>query len=56
MDKKVSESKCESVYLVLSQHINGSGRLFGGILLQWIDTVGAVVARRHSGCEVTTAS
>ena len=56
MDKKVSESQCESVYLVLSQHINGSGRLFGGILLQWIDTVGAVVARRHSGCEVTTAS
>ena len=56
MDKKVSESQCESVYLVLSHHINGSGRLFGGILLQWIDTVGAVVARRHSGCEVTTAS
>ena len=24
MDKKVSESKCESVYLVLSQHINGT--------------------------------
>lgn len=54
--KKISDSKCEGVYLVLSQHINGSGRLFGGILLQWIDTIGAVVARRHSGCEVTTAS
>lgn len=56
MEKTISQSKCESVYLVLSQHINGSGRLFGGILLQWIDTVGAVVSRRHSGQEVTTAS
>ena len=54
--KSIEESKCESVYLVLSQHLNGSERLFGGVLLQWIDTVGAVVARRHSKCEVTTAA
>ena len=54
--KTVAESKTESVFLVLSQHINGSGRLFGGTLLQWIDTVGAVVARRHCGGEVTTAA
>ncbi len=54
--KTVAESKTESVFLVLSQHINGSGRLFGGVLLQWIDTVGAVVARRHCGGEVTTAA
>ena len=31
-------------------------RLFGGQLVHWIDTVAAVVARRHSGCAVTTAS
>ncbi|MFH1879390.1 MAG: acyl-CoA thioesterase [Bacillota bacterium] len=30
--------------------------LFGGQLVQWIDTVAAVVARRHSSCAVTTAS
>ena len=54
--KKVSDSQCESVYLVLSQHLNGSERLFGGVLLQWIDTLGAVVARRHCLCEVTTAA
>lgn len=54
--KKVADSQCESVYLVLSQHLNGSERLFGGILLQWIDTLGAVVARRHCLCEVTTAA
>jgi len=54
--KKVSDSQCESVYLVLSQHLNGSERLFGGVLLQWIDTLGAIVARRHCLCEVTTAA
>jgi len=35
---------------------NGHGRLFGGRLTEWIDIVAAVVARRHSGCEVTTVS
>ena len=35
--------------------INGDGRLFGGQLMQWIDIVAAVVARRHSGRDVTTA-
>ena len=37
-------------------NINGYNRLFGGQLLQWVDEVAAVVARRHSGCNVTTAS
>ena len=35
---------------------NGYGRLFGGRLTEWIDVVAAVVARRHSGHEVTTVS
>ena len=35
---------------------NGHGRLFGGRLVEWIDIVAAVVARRHSGHEVTTVS
>ncbi|MCL2084507.1 MAG: acyl-CoA thioesterase [Oscillospiraceae bacterium] len=35
---------------------NGYGRLFGGRLAEWIDIVAAVVARRHSGQEVTTVS
>ena len=40
--------------IVLNGHINGYGRLFGGQLVEWIDIVAAVVARRHSGREVTT--
>ena len=37
-------------------NLNGYNRLFGGQLMSWIDEVAAVVARRHSGCNVTTAS
>lgn len=54
-EKTVRESRTEQVQLVRNTHINGNKRLFGGSLMQWIDTVGGVVARRHSGREVTTA-
>ena len=53
--KTVRESRTEQVQLVRNTHINGNKRLFGGALMQWIDTVGGVVARRPSGREVTTA-
>ncbi len=54
--KTVSESRAEQVQIVLNQHINGFHRLFGGQLMAWIDTVGSVTARRHSGYDVTTAA
>ena len=41
---------------LLAEHLNGSGRLFGGRLMEWIDITAGVAARRHSGCNVTTAS
>ncbi len=50
------ESHTEHVQIVMYRHINGSGRLFGGALLQMIDTIGAICARRHSGSEVTTVA
>lgn len=53
--KRVGDSRTEQVQIIFNSHINGYKRLFGGQLLEWIDTVGAVVARRHSGHEVTTA-
>ncbi len=55
MPKKVSASRTEQVHIVLPEDINGYNRLFGGRLMAWIDVVAAVVARRHSGREVTTA-
>lgn len=54
--KKVSESATEHVQILMPGHINGYKRLFGGQLMEWIDVVAAVVARRHSSCNVTTAS
>lgn len=49
-------SRTEHIQIVFSEHINGVGRLFGGKLMEWMDMLAAVVARRHSGMEVTTAS
>ena len=54
--KTVGESRTEQVQIVLPGHSNGDGRLFGGRLMEWIDVVAAVVARRHSGVNVTTAA
>jgi len=54
--KRVSDSITEQVQILMPAHINGQDRLFGGQLLEWIDVVAAVVARRHSGCNVTTVA
>lgn len=54
--KHVSDSLTEQVQILMPTHINGSDRLFGGQLVEWIDVVAAVVARRHSGRNVTTAA
>lgn len=54
MAKTVKDSYTEQVQILNQSNINGFGRLFGGQLMQWIDVVAAVVARRHSEKNVTT--
>lgn len=54
--KSVNDSLTEKTYLIMQAHINGCGRLFGGQLLAWIDELAGIVARRHSGGNVITAS
>ena len=54
--KTVDESRAETVHIVRPEHLNGANRLFGGILMQWIDEVAGIVAKRHSMGNVTTAS
>lgn len=54
--KKVADSVTETVHIVRPNHLNGAGRLFGGILMQWIDEVAAIVAKRHCRRNVTTVS
>ena len=39
----------------MKKHINCYGRLFGGVLMQWIDEMAGIVARRHAGTIVPTA-
>ena len=53
--KRVADSITTDVEILMPSNMNGYKRLFGGQLMQWIDVVAAVAARRHSGCEVTTA-
>ena len=54
--RKVSDSRVETVHIVRPNHLNAAGRLFGGMLMQWIDEVAALVAKRHTHTNVTTAS
>ena len=52
--KHPSDSYTEQVHIITQSDINGFNRLFGGTLMSWIDVLAAVVARRHSECNVTT--
>lgn len=54
--KTVAASRAEQVHIVMPADVNAGFNLFGGMLMQWIDVVAGVVARRHSGCEILTAA
>ena len=54
--REVSESVVETVHMVRPNHLNASGRLFGGVLMQWIDEVAGIVANRHTRRNVITSS
>ena len=47
--KRVEDSRTENTYLIMNKHINSYGRLFGGVLMQWIDEMAGIVAHRHAG-------
>lgn len=54
--RTVENSVVETVHIIRPNHLNGSGRLFGGILMQWIDEIAGLSALRHTRTNVTTAS
>lgn len=54
--KRVADSKVEIAHIVRPTHLNGAGRLFGGILLQWIDETAGIVAKRHCNSNVITVA
>lgn len=52
--KTIAQSLTYQVQMIMPAHINGYNRLFGGKLMEWIDIVAGVVARRHSNSNITT--
>jgi acyl-CoA hydrolase len=46
----------QHVQIIMSAHVNGARRLFGGQLMEWIDVTAAVAARRHARSDVTLAA
>jgi len=55
-EKQAEDSLTIMTEMVMTSHCNGSGRLFGGQLMSWMDIAGAICAKRHSECEVVTVS
>ena len=54
--KTVQESSVEISHIVRPTHLNATGRLFGGILLQWIDETAGIIAKRHCNHDIITAA
>jgi acyl-CoA hydrolase len=49
-------SRVETANVVLPGMANAHASIFGGMMMQWIDIVGAIAAGRHAGGAVVTAS
>lgn len=56
MAKAPSESAVIMTELVLPQHTNMLGTVFGGVVMSWVDIAAATCGMRHTGRQVVTAS
>lgn len=54
--KRAAESAVEMTQIVLPEHANALGTVFGGQIAAWIDICAAVAAMRHARQIVVTAS
>jgi acyl-CoA hydrolase len=54
--RAASRSQVTMTELVLPQHTNGLGSIFGGVIMSWVDIAAAISAQRHSRMAVVTAS
>lgn len=55
-EKTVSQSKTEMSQLMLPQHVNFAGTVYGGTILSIADSVAYVCASRHAGPRCVTVS
>jgi acyl-CoA hydrolase len=54
--KPPAESAVTMTEIVLPQHTNALGTIFGGTVMSWIDIAGAICAGKHARTTVVTAS
>lgn len=54
--KTPKDSQVEMTEIVLPQHTNALGSVFGGTIMSWVDIAAATAALRHAGVQVVTAS
>ena len=54
--KTVGEASAVATHMLRHEDINGSNRLFGGRLMEWIDDAAGIAARLQCGGNVTTAA
>jgi acyl-CoA hydrolase len=54
--KTVRESQHETSELMMPQHANNLGHVFGGVILSMMDKAAAIAAIRHARLSVVTAS
>lgn len=54
--KSPEQSAVEMTEMILPQHTNALGTVFGGVILSWIDIAAAICSQRHSEKSVVTAS
>lgn len=55
-EKSPDESRVQMTELVLPQHTNPLGNIFGGVVLSWIDIAAGICALRHAETPVVTAA
>ena len=51
-----SQSFVQMTELILPNHLNPMGSVFGGVIMSWVDIAGSISARRHCSKNVVTAS
>ena len=54
--KTPSDSAVIMTQVVLPQHTNPHGTIFGGIIMSWMDIAAGICAQRHTRTEVVTAA
>lgn len=55
-ERTVSWSRTEQTYIIMPEHLNAGGCLFGGQLLSWIDMTAGIVALRHCDANIVTVA